>query len=78
MTVHQTTNPVWFARGDMLRRARVARMESLASAAQRAGVPPRLMGDIEHGRADPAQLRWPEDQERDPPDDPTWAPGMPG
>lgn len=69
-------NPTWLAYGDVMRRARVARQESLADAARRANIPPRLMGDIEHGRADPAHLRWPED-ERDPPDDPAWTTGMP-
>ena len=71
------SNPTWLAHGDVMRRARVARQESLADAARAAGVSPRLMGDIEHGRADPAQLRWPQ-EDRDPPDDPTWTPGMPG
>lgn len=67
-------NPAWLAHGDVMRRARVARQESLADAARRAGVPRRLMGDIEHGRADPALL----DRVPDPPDDPTWTTGMPG
>lgn len=49
-------NPAWLAHGNVMRRARVARQESLADAARRAGVPRRLVGDIEHGRADPALL----------------------
>jgi hypothetical protein len=39
-----------------MRRARVERRESLADAARALGIAPRLLGDIEHGRADPAQL----------------------
>lgn len=67
-------NPTWLAHGDVMRRCRVARQESLVDAARRAGISPRLMGDIEHGRADPAPLTEPV---RDPPDDPTWTAGMP-
>jgi hypothetical protein len=68
-------NSTWLAHGDVMRRSRVARGESLADAARRSGVAPRLLNDIEHGRADPARLPEPV---RDPPDDPTWAAGMPG
>ena len=52
----QPTDPDWLRQGTAMRRARIARGESLADAARRLGVPPRLLGDIEHGRADPARL----------------------
>ena len=52
----QTTAPDWLRQGREMRLARVARMESLRDAARRLGVEPRLLGDIEHGRADPARL----------------------
>ena len=68
-------NPTWLAHGDVLRRCRVARGEAQRVAAERAGIPQRLLNDIEHGRADPARLPEPV---RDPPDDPTWTTGMPG
>jgi hypothetical protein len=52
----QTTSPHWLRQGAEMRLARIARQESLADAARRLGVPPRLLGDMEHGRADSARL----------------------
>ena len=58
-------DPSWMKRGKALRDNRVGRMESLNAAAARMGVSPRLLCDVEHGRADPLALLFPELARRD-------------
>lgn len=56
----ETASADWLAKGTALRKARVARGESLADAARRMGLTPRLLGDIEHGRVNPMAMLFPE------------------
>ena len=60
MTDATTPNPEWVEKGEKLRKARVARGEAQRAAAERMGIPQRLLNDIEHGRANPMAMLFPE------------------